>query len=131
MPGVQPKRSIAGWRMLPRRPAVSRKKIAINSHAARASGFAYEEMLACGGKELLAAEFEFVHLVFLRRDLGAAADDSDAQPTRLQSLRQFSVTLCDSGQASVKRAPPSGDSPALAAPWCCSKTSCTIASPRP
>ena len=70
MPGVQPKRSITGWRMLPRGAAVSRKKIALNSRLARASGFAYEEMLASGGKELLAAEFAFIHLVFLRRDLG-------------------------------------------------------------
>ncbi len=72
----------------------------------------------------------FIFLSFLAK-LGTAADDSDARPARLQSLRQLSVTFCDSGQARVKRAPPSGDSAALAVPWCCSMTNCTIASPRP
>jgi hypothetical protein len=102
--------------VLQRLAASDRISVLFNAHVARANGFASEEMLARGSKELLVAELYFDHLVFLFRHSGTAADDSDAQPTRLQSLRQLSVTFCDSGQARVKRAPPSGDSAALAWP---------------
>lgn len=59
------------------------------------------------------------------------ADHSGPSLASLQRLRQLSVTLCDSGQRSVKRAPPSGEAPALAVPPCCSSTSRAIARPRP
>jgi hypothetical protein len=119
--GLQPPPQLPAVRVLLFSPQASALIVLRNAHVARRkASFAGEEMLACGGEKLLAVSLNSLIWSSFSLFSNREADDRGA-PTRLQSLRQLSVTFCDSGQLSVKRAPPSGDSAALALPPCCSR----------
>jgi hypothetical protein len=74
---------------------------------------------------------EFIHFVLFPFLLSSCAAMIGMEAGRLQCLRQVFVTDCNKGQASVKRAPPSGDWAAVALPPCCSRTSRAMARPSP